>query len=139
MSETTFKNTTVKLSDLNFEKYSALAADAVCDIKSRAGKKGQFLNWIGFLPENQIKNIDTLFDMAKKARADKYTDIAVLGIGGSRHTTESLVKMLGIDAHAHFYSSVDPLSFERFSKTLDLKKSNTVICITLLVCEILSQ
>ena len=67
MSETTFKNTTVKLSDLNFEKYSALAADAVCDVKSRAGKKGQFLNWIGFLHEHHIITIATLFDMAKKA------------------------------------------------------------------------
>ena len=37
MSETTFKNTTVKLNDTGFSKYSALAADAVCDIKSRAG------------------------------------------------------------------------------------------------------
>ena len=127
MAETTFKNTTVELNDTGFSKYAALAADAVCDIKSRAGKKGQFLNWIGFLPENQLKNLDTLFDMAQKARAGKYTDIAVLGIGGSRHTTESLVKMLGIDAHAHFYSSVDPVSFERFSKTLDLDKTQFLV------------
>ena len=127
MSETTFKNTTVKLNDAGFSKYSALAADAVCDIKSRAGKKGQFLNWIDFLPNNQLKNIDNLFDLAKKARNEKYTDIAILGIGGSRHTTESLVKMLGIDAHAHFYSSVDPLSFERFSKTLDLDKTQFLV------------
>lgn len=127
MAETTFKNTTVELNDTGFSKYAALAADAVCDIKSRAGKKGQFLNWIGFLPENQLKNLDTLFDMAQKARAGKYTDIAILGIGGSRHTTESLVKMLGIDAHAHFYSSVDPVSFERFSKTLDLDKTQFLV------------
>ena len=127
MSETTFKNTTVKLNDAGFSKYSALAADAVCDIKSRAGKKGQFLNWIDFLPNNQLKNIDNLFDLAKKARNEKYTDIAILGIGGSRHTTESLVKMLGIDAHAHFYSSVDPTSFERFSKTLDLDKTQFLV------------
>ena len=127
MAETTFKNTTVELNDTGFSKYAALAADAVCDIKSRVGKKGQFLNWIGFLPENQLKNLDTLFDMAQKARAGKYTDIAVLGIGGSRHTTESLVKMLGIDAHAHFYSSVDPVSFERFSKTLDLDKTQFLV------------
>ncbi len=127
MSETTFKNTNVELNDTDFSKYAALAADAVCDIKSRAGKQGQFLNWIDFLPNNQLKNIDNLFDLAKKARDEKYTDIAVLGIGGSRHTTESLVKMLGIDAHAHFYSSVDPTSFERFSKTLDLDKTQFLV------------
>ena len=127
MSETATKKTTVKLNDTGFSKYSALAADAVCDIKSRAGKKGQFLNWIDFLPNNQIKNIDTLFEMAQRARNDKYSDIAVLGIGGSRHTTESLVKMLGLDKHAHFYSSVDPVSFERFSSTLDLDKTQFLV------------
>ena len=57
MSETTFKNTNVELNDTDFSKYAALAADAVCDIKSRAGKQGQFLNWIDFLPNNQLKNI----------------------------------------------------------------------------------
>lgn len=127
MSETTFKNTTVNLNDTGFSKYAALAADAVCDIKSRAGKSGQFLNWINFLPDNQLKNIDNLFNLAQKARGEKYTDIAVLGIGGSRHTTESLVKMLGIDSHAHFYSSVDPTSFERFSKTLNLDKTQFLV------------
>ena len=39
MAETTFKNTTVELNDTGFSKYAALAADAVCDIKSRVGKK----------------------------------------------------------------------------------------------------
>ena len=71
MSETTFKNTNVELNDTDFSKYAALAADAVCDIKSRAGKQGQFLNWIDFLPNNQLKNIDNLFDLAKKARDEK--------------------------------------------------------------------
>ena len=127
MSETTFKNTTVNLNDTGFSKYAALAADVVCDIKSRAGKSGQFLNWINFLPDNQLKNIDNLFNLAQKARGEKYTDIAVLGIGGSRHTTESLITMLDLNKHAHFYSSVDPTSFERFSKTLDLDKTQFLV------------
>lgn len=127
MAQTSTKLTNVKLNNINFQKYAALAADAVCDIKSRAGKAGQFLNWIDFLPDNQLKNLDNLFDLAQKARSDKYADIAILGIGGSRHTTESLVKMLGIDACAHFYSSVDPESFKRFANTLDLDKTQFLV------------
>ena len=125
---TTIQNLTqVKTGDINFAKYETFAKEAVQDITARAGKAGQFLNWIDFLPNNQIKNIDNLYDLANKARAEKYTDIAILGIGGSRHTTESLVKMLGIDAHTHFYSSVDPESFKRFASTLDLDKTQFLV------------
>ncbi len=121
------KLTEVKVGDINFAKYETFAKEAVADISARATKAGQFLNWIDFLPNNQIKNIDNLYDLAKKARGEKYTDIAILGIGGSRHTTESLVKMLGIDACTHFYSSVDPESFKRFAQTLDLDKTQFLV------------
>lgn len=104
-------------------KFQELASQAVEDIKSRAGQKGQFLNWIKVLPKTQLENLDKLYDMAKTAKGDKYTDIAILGIGGSRHTTENITKMMGIEAHVHFFSSVVPLSFDRFIKTLDLSKT----------------
>lgn len=127
MTQTSQKLTTLKTGEINFEKYQTLAQEAVSDVQARAEKQGQFLNWINFLPNHQLKNIDNLFDLAQKARADKYTDIAVLGIGGSRHTTESLITMLNLNKHAHFYSSVDPTSFERFSKTLDLDKTQFLV------------
>ena len=127
MTQTSQKLTTLKTGEINFEKYQTLAQEAVSDVQARAEKQGQFLNWINFLPNHQLKNIDNLFDLAQKARAGKYTDIAVLGIGGSRHTTESLITMLDLNKHAHFYSSVDPLSFERFSKTLDLDKTQFLV------------
>ena len=127
MTQTSQKLTTLKTGEINFEKYQTLAQEAVSDVQARAEKQGQFLNWINFLPNHQLKNIDNLFDLAQKARAGKYTDIAVLGIGGSRHTTESLITMLNLNKHAHFYSSVDPLSFERFSKTLDLDKTQFLV------------
>ena len=122
MTETMLSDITLKLDKSEFEKYSNNAKQAVETISSRAGKNGQFLNWIGILPENQLKSIDALYEMAEKARDNKYTDLAVLGIGGSRHTTESLIKMIGKDANIHFYSSVDSESFRRFINTLDLKE-----------------
>ncbi|MGN0015412.1 MAG: hypothetical protein ACI37T_08355, partial [Candidatus Gastranaerophilaceae bacterium] len=90
---------------------NAVAADAVKEVKERAGKPGQFLNWIKVLPENQLKNLDNLYEMAAKAK-EGFDDLAILGIGGSRHTTESMMNMLGIK-NVHFFSSVDPISFNR--------------------------
>ncbi len=127
MTETIVSDVTLKVDMSNLSKYSDYAKNAVDTIKSRAGKKGQFLNWINVLPENQLKNIDNLYDMAQKAKADKYTDLAILGIGGSRHTTESLIRMIGKEANIHFYSSVDSESFRRFINSLDLSKTQFLV------------
>ena len=107
--------------------YKELGRIAIEDIKSRAGKSGQFLNWIGILPNNQLKNLDSIYEMAENAKTDKYTDLAILGIGGSRHTTEAMVKMLGKDAHVHFYSGIDPESFKRFAQSLNLDKTKFMV------------
>ena len=129
MIETT--NASLKLTiNANNEKYGSFqdyAKNAVETISKRAGKQGQFLNWIGVLPETQLKNIDNLYEMAEKAKAGKYTDLAILGIGGSRHTTESLIKMIGRDSNIHFYSSVDSESFRRFINSLDLSKTQFLV------------
>ncbi len=127
MTETILSDITLKADITDLKKYEENAKKAVEIIKSRAGKKGQFLNWIGFLPENQLKTIDNLFEMAEKAKNNKYTDLAILGIGGSRHTTESLIKMIGKDADIHFYSSVDGESFRRFINGLDLSKTQFLV------------
>ena len=127
MTETMISDVTLKLDMSDFSKYKNNAERAVETISKRAGKQGQFLNWIGVLPETQLKNLDNLYDMAEKARAGKYTDLAILGIGGSRHTTESLIKMIGKDSNIHFYSSVDSESFRRFINSLDLSKTQFLV------------
>lgn len=109
------------------QNYSEVAKIAVNDISNRAGKAGQFLNWIGVLPQNQLKNLDAIYKMANEAKEGGFTDLAILGIGGSRHTTEAMVKMLGVDSKVHFYSSIDPESFKRFSNTLDLDKTKFLV------------
>lgn len=104
---------------------NSTAADAVKEIKERAGKSGQFLNWIKVLPENQLKNLDNLYEMAAKAK-EGFDDLAILGIGGSRHTTESMMNMLGIK-NVHFFSSVDPISFNRFIEPLNLARTKFMV------------
>ncbi len=103
--------------------FKELSQKAVEDIKSRAGKQGQFLNWIEVLQNIELQNLDNMEALVKSAKQDKYTDLAILGIGGSRHTTENITKLLGIEKHVHFFSSVEPLSFDRFIKTLNLDKT----------------
>ena len=127
MAETLLTDVTLKLDKSKLSKYAQNAEIAVQEIKSRAGKSGQFLNWIGVLPENQLNNIDALYELAAQAKDNKYTDIAILGIGGSRHTTEALIRMIGKEANVHFFSSVDSESFRRFVNTLDLAKTQFLV------------
>ena len=127
MTETMLKDVTLKVDMSGLSKYSENAKKAVETIRERAGKQGQFLNWITFLPENQLKNIDNLYESAEKAKNNKYTELAILGIGGSRHTTESLIRMIGKEENVHFYSSVDTESFRRFINSLDLSKTQFLV------------
>ena len=127
MTETMISDVTLKLDKAILSKYADKAEKAVADIKGRAGRAGQFLNWINVLPQNQLDTIDSLYEMAEKAKDNKYTDLAILGIGGSRHTTESLIRMIGKEANIHFYSSVDSESFRRFINTLDLSKTQFLV------------
>lgn len=124
MMTTTKMNVDVKFkNDVDFSKYQKTAEDAISDIKARAGKKGQFLNWIGELQNIQLENLNSLYELCEKAKKTGCSDLAILGIGGSRHTTESMMKMLGKDRNIHFYSSVDPVSFKRFADGLNLDKT----------------
>lgn len=113
--------------NVDFSKYQDLAKNAIDDISARAGKDGQFLSWINKLQNIQLKNLDSLYELCKNSKNGGFTDLAILGIGGSRHTTESMVKMLGCDKNIHFYSSVDPESFKRFANNLDLDKTKFLV------------
>ncbi len=117
----------IKTSEMDFQHYQDMGRQAVEDISARAGKKGQFLNWIGVLPEAQLKNIDALYKMAETAKQGKYTDLAILGIGGSRHTTEAMMNMLGKSSNIHFYSGIDPSSFSKFMNSIDLDKTQFLV------------
>lgn len=121
------QNVVVEIGAVNIGGYKEIGAEAVNDISSRAGKAGQFLNWIGVLPENQIKTLDAIYALAEEAKKGGFEQLAILGIGGSRHTTEAMMKMLGCDSKVHFYSGIDPESFKRFANSLDLSKTKFLV------------
>lgn len=121
------KDVAVQLPPIDLKPYEKIGRMTVNDVNSRTGKKGQFLNWVNVLPQTQLKNLDAIYDMAEQAKSDGYTDIAVLGIGGSRHTNEAMIHMVGKDSKVHFYSGVDPQSFKHFSDGLDLNKTKFLV------------
>lgn len=121
------KDVIVQVGGTKLQAYKELGQNAVKDISERAGKPGQFLNWIDVLPNNQIKNLDSIYTLADEAKKGGFTDLAVLGIGGSRHTTEAMMNMLGKNSKVHFYSGIDPQSFKRFADSLDLSKTKFLV------------
>ena len=128
MMTATKLNVSVKFENkIDFSKYETMAVEAIKDIQDRKGKKGQFLNWIGTLQEIQLKNIDTLYNLANEAKQGGFEDLCILGIGGSRHTTECMAKLLDVDSRLHFFSSVDNESFKRFANNLNLDKTKFLV------------
>lgn len=120
------KNTGKSSEDL-FSQYSSEMTNVIEDVKSRAGKEGQFLNWIGELPRIQLENIDNIYNLAAEAKKGGYNKLAVIGIGGSRHTTESFSKMLDYDNGITFYCGIDNESFRRFIAKLDLDTTKFLV------------
>lgn len=120
------KNTSKVTSEL-FAQYKSDMQSVIDDVKSRAGKKGQFLNWIGELPKLQLENIDNIYNLAAEAKKGGYDKLAVIGIGGSRHTTEAFTNMLNYDNGITFYCGIDNESFRRFMSKLDLDTTKFLV------------
>ena len=64
-------NSTVEIIDKleDCETFEKLSKQAVEDIKNRAGKSGQFLNWIERLPNIQLENLDNMAETVKPQKA----------------------------------------------------------------------
>ena len=106
---------------IDFGAYRKKVATYVNELISRAGKPGQFLNWID-LPGKQISKIDDFYNLAEKFKnATKNTKLTVLGIGGSKHPIEHMLSINGLNLNNEilFYSDIDSLSFKRLLKSLD--------------------
>lgn len=96
------------------EKYGQLAKNTATDLTSRAGKKGQVLNWINVLPENQLNRLDEIYSLAKSLKTNGGGKLVVIGIGGSKHTIENLLTLNGYSDKAAFLSACDPDSVKEF-------------------------
>lgn len=96
------------------EKYGQLAADLSKDLAKRAGQKGQVLDWIGVLPHKQIERLEEIYSLAESLKTNGGGKLAVIGIGGSKHTVENLLSLNGYSDKAVFLSVCDPDSLKEF-------------------------
>ena len=103
-------------------KVKSVSRNSVDEFISRAGKKGQFLNWVD-LPKEQIKRVDEIYDMVKALKNQSGAKVlTVLGIGGSKHPIEHLLSVNGLNIKGDkvkFYSDIDSTSFSRYLQQLD--------------------
>lgn len=118
------KNTGIitEFSGVDFSKYASKTGDFVKEFKSRANRKGQFLNWVN-LPSEQLKRVDEIYELAQNLKNQTGAKkLSVMGIGGSKHTVEHMLSINGLNIKGEdivFYSDVDSASLERFLYKLD--------------------
>lgn len=127
------KTSSVKttFSGVDFSKYSSKVSEFVNEFSKRANKQGHFLNWVN-LPQEQIKRLDSLYEMAENFKNQTGAKkLSVMGIGGSKHTVEHMLSINGLNIchdSVEFYSDVDSISLARFMcKIGDIKNVNFMI------------
>lgn len=96
------------------QKYGAISREIVKDLDTRAGQKGQVLNWIGILPKTQLARLDEIYSLADSLKQNGSDKLAIIGIGGSKHTIENLLYLNGLSEKAMFLSACDPDSVKDF-------------------------
>ncbi len=111
------------------KKYSDIAKSTTLDLKTRAGQTGQVLNWIGVLPETQIKRLDEIYSLADSLKQKGGGKLAVIGIGGSKHTVENLLSLYGHKDKACFLSAADPDSIKEFVENNIKEKDKAAVLV----------
>lgn len=118
--------------NFDLSRVSGLLEKSVNELKNRAGKSGQFLNWVD-LPSLQLTRLNELYSLAESLKSKTGAEyLTVLGIGGSKHTVENMLSINGLNINKDsilFYSDVDSVSFNRFLYRLkgDVTKSNYLV------------
>jgi len=89
-------------------------------------------DWLGWLdvPAEQIAAIDRLLDAARDANSGGFTDILLLGMGGSSLCPEVLEKTFGRVPgfpQLHVLDSTDPAQIKAFESKIDLGKTLFVV------------
>lgn len=107
-----FKNT-LEINKM-IEKYGLSSREIVNDLNKRAGQKGQVLNWIKHLQQNQLQRIDEIYNLAETLKQNNSNKLIIIGIGGSKHTIENILTLNGFEDKVEFISASDPDSINNF-------------------------
>ena len=91
--------------------------------------EANWLAWLG-ITEKQIANLDSLRQLAKEVKAEGFTDILLLGMGGSSLCPEVLEKTFGRISgfpQLHVLDSTDPAQIKAFESQVNLSKTLFVV------------
>lgn len=115
------KHLNIEFFGFDFSGYQQYMTQIVGAVKLRAGRPGQFLNWID-LPQKQIGRVDHIYDLVARSKdATGANKLVVLGIGGSKHPIEHALSINGLNidgADVLFWSDIDSLSVNRLMKRI---------------------
>ena len=86
-----------------------------------SGDEGDWLGWLD-VAENKLCHVEPLQEFAREVRAEKFTDVLLLGMGGSSLGPEVLGRSLGSTPGyptLHVLDSTDPQQVRRFERRID--------------------
>ena len=115
--------------DKMMQKYAQNARVCADNLAQRAGKKGQVLNWIDVLAKNQLKRIDEIYALADSLKSNGSKKLVVIGIGGSKHTIENMLRLNGKGENVYFLSAADPQSIKEFFERNNLKEEKPAVLV----------
>ena len=110
----------------NLKNLRTASQKAVQEVINRHKDPSQILGWIE-LPESQLKRVDKIYELAERFKNATQTDkVVIMGIGGSRHTIEHVMGMLGLnlDKKIQNFSDICSIGFRRLMNSLDNKATN---------------
>ncbi len=91
--------------------------------------EASWLGWLGIV-EEQIANKEVLQKLADETKREQFTDILLLGMGGSSLCPEVLEKTFGRISgfpQVHVLDSTDPAQIKAFEEKIDLAKTLFVV------------
>jgi len=89
-------------------------------------------DWLGWLDiaGNKLCDVEPLQEFAREVRAEKFTDMLLLGMGGSSLGPEVLAKSLGSAPGyptLHVLDSTDPRQVQRFERKIDVARTLFIV------------
>ncbi len=93
------------------------------------GDEGDWLGWLD-IAGNKLCEVALLHEFARELRAEKFTDVLLLGMGGSSLGPEVLAKGLGSAPGyptVHVLDSTDPQQVRRFERDIEIARTLFIV------------
>ena len=93
------------------------------------GDEGDWLGWLAIIDE-ELRDVETLQDFARGVREDCFTDVLLMGMGGSSLGPQVLGASLGSAPgypKLHVLDSTDPEQVKNFERRVDLSRTLFIV------------